>query len=194
MTLDEIKASLSLSGVAYADQDILSSLAATEQAIDDMCHRTFSKGEDANEERRFTPNTRKVVWVDDLEAITAVETDTSDDGSYATTLVEGTDFIVEPLNAVALSEPYWVLRAKLTPWVVRPAYVRVTGRFGWPTVPHPVAEAARILTIKLVKRKREAPFGIVTMGADAGVLMRLAQTDPDVTPLLRDYIKPTPVY
>ncbi len=186
-----MKATLQLTGTSHADQDVLDSLASASRAIEDCCHRSFWLGVDANEERIYTPDSKHLVLIDDLETLTSVETDTAGDGSYATTLILDTDFYLEPANAELLLEPYTQLRA-IGHWRRRRNHVRVTGRFGWPYVPAPIRDATRILATKLFKRKREAPFGIVTMGAEAGVLMRLTEYDPDVGPLIKKYVKPIP--
>jgi hypothetical protein len=65
-----------------------------------------------------------------------------------------------------------------------PRGVELTGRFGWPTVPAEVVEATTILASKLLRRAREAPFGIVSAGIEVGVAMRIARSDPDVGLLL----------
>lgn len=190
ITLEELKSVLRLHDVADFDQDLTDSILAAEAMIDDCCHRTFAVSEDANEVRYFTPNSRKRVWVDDLTQIVSVQTDTADDYTYATTLTVDEDYITLPKNADTISE----LRAHLTPWITREAYVKVTGTFGYPAVPSAIKEAARILAVKLFKRKREAPFGILTMGAEAGVLMRLTSSDPDVGPLISRYVRPLPPF
>jgi hypothetical protein len=52
-------------------------------------------------------------------------------------------------------------------------------------VPTEVQQACQIIAAKLLIRVREAPFGILTFGTDAGVAMRrLAEIDPDVSMLL----------
>jgi hypothetical protein len=69
-----------------------------------------------------------------------------------------------------------------------PRSVRVTGQFGWSEVPEAVKSATVILATKLVRRAREAPFGVVSIGLDGGA-MRIARTDPDVMFLLGEYIQ-----
>jgi hypothetical protein len=71
--------------------------------------------------------------------------------------------------------------------------VQITGQFGWTTVPDDVRAAASILAAKLLRRVREAPFGIVTVGIDEGAAMRIARTDPDVFTLLNDYSRRQPL-
>lgn len=191
VTLRDLKTTLELT-TAHADRDLQTSIAAASVTIEGCCRRRFWKDADANQVRRFTPLSPTFVWTFDIANLTSVKVDDADDGTYSTTLTEGTDFVLEPLNAAADAEPWTELVAKRRAWVVRSAYVQVTARFGWPEVPQPIVEATRILAVKLFKRKREAPFGVVTWGSETGALMRLAREDPDVGPLIRDYVRPQP--
>jgi hypothetical protein len=65
----------------------------------------------------------------------------------------------------------------------------VTGVFGWPTVPDGVVTATTILATRILRRQREAPFGIVTVGIEQGAVARIGRTDPDVQNALCDFIK-----
>jgi hypothetical protein len=109
-------------------------------------------------------------------------------GSYTETWTNGTDFVLEPFNAPADYRPYETLRVRqLAGAGCRRGYeksVQVTGQFGWSTLPEDIKAATTILAAKLLKRVREAPFGIVTVGIDQGAAMRIARTDPDVYALV----------
>lgn len=105
-----------------------------------------------------------------------------------------TDFHAEPLNAAA-DGVAWT-RLIIHPnssFVDFPAgerrSVRVVGRFGWPAVPPAVKQATSIYAARLMRRSREAPFGVVTAGIDEGAVMRLGRVDPDVAALLTPYTK-----
>jgi hypothetical protein len=67
---------------------------------------------------------------------------------------------------------------------LRPNSVRVTGRFGWDAVPPEIIEATGILATKLIRRSREAPFGILAVALETGTAIRLARTDPDIASLI----------
>jgi hypothetical protein len=71
--------------------------------------------------------------------------------------------------------------------------VKLTGQFGWTILPEAVKAATSILAAKLLRRVREAPFGIVTAGIDQGVAMRIARTDPDVYSLIAPYSRHAPL-
>jgi hypothetical protein len=69
-----------------------------------------------------------------------------------------------------------------------PSSVAVTGQFGWPAVPAQVIEATTILATRLLRRAREAPFGVVGLGID-GAAVRISRFDPDVGFLLDPLVK-----
>jgi hypothetical protein len=65
--------------------------------------------------------------------------------------------------------------------------VTITGLFGWSEdVPPNVTQATKILASRLLKRVREAPFGIAGAGMD-GMPVRVSKSDPDVNLLLNPY-------
>lgn len=103
--------------------------------------------------------------------------ETSTDGSTWTELAEGTDYEAYPDNALALGR---AIEAFVSPseW---PARVRITARWGWPTVPSAVVEATRIQARRLYARKN-TPEGV--MGASDWGLIRVPNLDPDVKALL----------
>ena len=114
------------------------------------------------------------------------------DGVYEESWMNGVDFVFEPLNAAADGRPWELVRCHPrgsyrfpTDY---PRAVKVTGRFGWPAVPPAIVEATTILASKLLRRAREAPFGIVSFGVDGGAA-RIARTDPDVAFLVRPFIR-----
>ena len=68
--------------------------------------------------------------------------------------------------------------------------MRVTGQFGWPSIPASISEATAIYASRLLKRAREAPFGIQSVGID-GIAARISRTDPDLMMLLSGYVRRT---
>ncbi len=195
-----LKATLSMSGETFADADVAVAVEAASRGIDDACGRRFYLDANASQIRYFTPISADVLAIDDLTTLTTLKTDTAGDGTFATTLVTNTDFTLAPLNAAADSQPYTMLMSRTTPGLITlPTYygrgsqdygrrsVQITGRFGWPTVPAPIVQATTILAGRLLKRAREAPFGVVALGLDAAG--RIARTDPDVLNLIGPYQK-----
>jgi hypothetical protein len=109
---------------------------------------------------------------------------------YQTLGVAGRDYSIEPLNATADGRPMTALRCYS--WWPTFSYARcllrgnikITGKWGWPEIPSQIPQATAILASKLLVRSRQAPFGIVTVGLEMGVAMRIAKNDPDVMALL----------
>jgi hypothetical protein len=192
ITAEDLKQSGELKGTTYADRDIARAIPAACRAIDDVCHRSF--GQDAQPVQRFyRATTREFCWIDDVATpaddatespLAVIDLDRAATGDYSEVWTEGEDYKLEPLNALADGKPYEMLRAIRTFFPAHAGAVRVTARFGWTEPPPQVIEAAVLLANKLIVRVRQAPFGIVTAGADVGVAMRIARSDPDVAMLL----------
>lgn len=187
ITLEQLKSSLELSGSSYADQDLMSAIPSASRAIEKYARRRFWKDADADQVRYYSPDSAWKQEIDDLVSLTSIETDAAGDGSFSDLWTLNTDFNLEPLNAAADGEPYTTIRVRPTGSLTLPTgYARslkVTGMFGWPDVPDQVVTATTIIAAKLVKRLREAPFGIVSTGID-GFAARIARNDPDVYNLI----------
>lgn len=190
----ELKAALSMSSETFADAEITLALTAASRGIDGAARRRFWKDADANQARVYTPTSAEWVAIDDLIALTSLKTDTDGDGTFENTWTLNTDFVLEPLNAAADSRP-WTSVSRHPRGNYRelpvdlPRSVQVSGQFGWSAVPEAVKEATMILASKLLRRVREAPFGVVTVGIDEPSAMRIARTDPDVRFLLADFTR-----
>jgi hypothetical protein len=190
--LEQVKKSLELEGTSFADADLRTAVLAASRAIDQACDRRFWLDADANQIRYYTADSPNVVLVDDVVTLTSVLVDQDGDGTWEETWVANTDYVAEPLNAAADSWPYTRLRvhpSRGAGWSPYPRGVKVTGKFGWAAVPAQITEATSILASKLLRRSREAPFGVVTVGIDAGAAMRIATMDPDVRFLISPYVK-----
>ncbi len=197
ITREQLKVTLEMSNQAYADEDIAAAITAASRGIDEACQRRFFADSDALQVRYYSPANWTTVMIDDLAVLTELATDQSGDGTFSTAWTRNTDFVLEPLNAPADGWPYTRIRthprrvtAGLPAWW--PRSVRVTGQFGWAAVPGAITEATTILASQLLKRAREAPFGIVAFG-DAGATARLATTDPSVRFLVAPYMREKPL-
>jgi hypothetical protein len=187
--VDDLKDSLAASGTTFLDNDITQSIAAASEMVDDICFRSFGLTEsDAGETRYFRTNDRGLLVIDDLVELVSVAADYDADGDYEETLTVNTHFTLGPVNAAAFGRPYeWMEARRGTRFPVSGGYVKVVGRFGWDTTPERVVKATRIIAVRLLKRDREAPFGILGAGTDgAAAIMR---TDPEIGPLLRRLIR-----
>jgi hypothetical protein len=124
-----------------------------------------------------------VLLVDDLgsEAGLTVETGTSGNWSAVT------GYETVPDNALADGRPITALLRVGGSWGSASGRVRVTGQFGWPTVPDDIEMATLLQASRLYKRK-DSPEG-VTGSAEWGVV-RLSRRDPDVWNLIEQYVLP----
>lgn len=197
ITAAEMKATLSISGQTFADDDITAAISAASRAIDRTTGRRYFT---VVETRYYTPDPRDMVLdIDDLEttgSTAVVAVDVGGSGSFST-WTANTHFTYEPINAPLDSEPYTqiVLRSQGgASWPLYRNTVRISnGSFGWPAVPPEITEATGLLANRLLKRSREAQLGIVTAGIESGVAMHIARRDPDVYNLLRPFDRTRPL-
>lgn len=188
LTLMELKNSSELVGSAFADYDIQKAIAAASRGIDEYTGRFFFTSVGT---RYYTALDPYYVDIDDLVTGGVVSTDQDGDGTFETAWTQNTDYVLSPFNAVADGRPYEEVKKHPLGSYRFPCFPRsvsVAGTFGWSAVPDPIVEATTIIATKLVKRKREAPFGIVGVGID-NFAVRIARTDPDVSFLLDPYVR-----
>lgn len=177
----EFKASVSIPDTT-TDADVDMALEAASRAIEKVTQRRFwLDAEDVT--RSYTANTSRLVMVDDVASITEV----TSDGTVVT------DYTAEPLNSDLDQEPFLWLASDDGAFSVKRGAVKVTGRFGWPVIPGQVPEFVTIAASKLLKRAREAPWGVVTAGGIEGHAIRLARQDPDLQFLLGPLMRNHPV-
>ena len=190
LELEEFKETLSLDGTTFADGDARKALSAASRAIDNVCGRRFYPDTDANQVRLYTPRSG-FVRIDDLVTLTTFKTDDGGDGTYENTWAS-TDYVLHPINGPADGVPYTKINRHPSGTYSFPTFypnsVQVTGKFGWAAAPAPIVDATQILASRLVKRRREAPFGIAGVGLD-GTAVRIAATDPDVQELVAPYVR-----
>lgn len=193
VTPEELKDALSLTGQSYATIDINRAVAAASRAIDNATNRFFYS---ATQTHYYSPDWRDTALdTIDITTLTSFAVDDTGDSSFGTTWLAGTDFDLEPYNAALINRPYECVRLRWQAGRRWPNYrrsVKVIGTFGWPAVPDPVNQYAVILASKLLKRSREAPFGVLAYALDTPLAVRIARTDPDFNLLLGDYVKSSP--
>jgi hypothetical protein len=183
ITSDDVKATLILDGTTFADPDVDRAVDAANAVVDQLFGRTFAPdGSPTDRYYNIRRSSRQVIEIHDLTRTTAitVKYDSAQDGTFATTLVENTDYQLEPLNAEADGRPFEQIRSRKGLFYPGSRVLKVSGTFGWPgSAPPQIVAFAEVIAVKMVARIREAPFGVVTAGADMGVAMRLAKMDPD---------------
>lgn len=186
-TLAQIKAALRITDTV--DDSLLEmAVESASRAIDGFAGRYFYSSGTAT--RLYVADDSLQVHIDDLAgtAIT-VETDPMLDGTWANTWAT-TDYQLEPLNGVVdgLPTSYTRLRATgnyLFPLFAGQALVRVTGVFGWATVPNAVTQACIIQGSRIFKRL-DSPLGVAGFG-DLGAIQITRELDPDVAQLVEPY-------
>lgn len=176
VTLEEIRSRLG--GQVSADQSgaLETAITSASRAIDVYCGQQFYDSGSVSA-RTFTPDHRYRLKTDPFSTVTGliVKTDTADDASFATTWVAA-DYEVDYFGGdfgQTIGAPFDTIRAiRSNTWPtanLRVRSVQVTARWGWGAVPQLIAEAARMLSVDLWKRK-DTPFGIATGTVDFGGL------------------------
>lgn len=187
VTATQVKTRLKISVATY-DTEIDLAIGSASREIDDWCGRRFDQTA-AGVVRTFAPRDLTLLAVTDVVSVTAVKTDTGT-RTFATTLTSS-QYKLLPVDAAyaADARPYTSIRAIGTTWPF-PTWpgehddtVQVTGTWGWPAVPRPVAMACLILASETLKLS-DAPFGVVGMGEFGAIRVR---DNPKVKALLGPY-------
>ncbi len=186
-TLAEVKAALRLTD--NVDDTLLeNAIESASRRIDGYTGRFFYKMNQTaitmypyNEYMLFFP-------ADVSSTSITIKIDSTADGTYATTLVQVVDYILEPTDAVLQSRPY--LNARMVggatfPLFVTPSFptVQVTAAWGWNAIPDDVNQACVLLAMRQFARLNAA-LGVVGF-ADMAITVRAI--DPDVRDLLSPY-------
>jgi hypothetical protein len=184
-TLIDVKNALRITD-ALDDQLIETAIESASRMIDGYSARTFSNAGSAV--RDFAATDDLTVIIDDAITITQVESTDEVGGSY--TVWKPTDYQLEPLNSRSdgLYMPYTGLRAVndyAFPVVDQQALVRVTGVWGWPSIPVAIKQATIIQASRLFKRL-DSPLGVAGFG-DMGAIRVGRYLDPDVEQLVMPY-------
>jgi hypothetical protein len=190
VTGDEVAEFLRMDGGAASEGDDHLTIAASAASrwVHSYTRRDFNLGTTATA-RYYDVLHDGTVLTDDIgHATILVATDSSHDGTFATSWAS-TDFQAIPLDALTAGEPVTSLAAVgdyTFPRVSRrTGLVRVTARWGWPSVPSDVRLATLIQAAKLFKR-RESAEGVLG-GGDFGLVRVGSRVDPDVAALLDPY-------
>lgn len=218
MTATVLKDTLNVAGTTYLDANIASALEAASRAVDLACDkrrlRRFWK-DGSPTTRRYTPVDPYTLAIHDAvdDDSFALATDEDADGTFETVWTRGRDYELFPLNATAEERAVTHIQINrattariwrsgridsplptglVAAHAVRIGYIQVTAHFGWPSVPPSVSEATGMLATRLLKRKREAPFGVVGFGMDQAAAVHIARTDPDVAGLLEPFMRRSP--
>lgn len=191
----QVKASLRITD-SIDNTLIETALSSASRMIDSYCSRVFYNM--GTQSRFFAASDPYFCPIDDCISVTQVATAVTSNGNYDTIWTAPTagqnngDYQVEPLNAAyptdGIISPITGIRALwryLFPTIGGNALVKVTGTWGWDTVPDPVIQACIIQSARIYKRN-DSPTGVMGFG-DMGLIRVGTQLDPDVKVLLDGY-------
>jgi hypothetical protein len=187
-TLAQLKDALKISDTA-SDDALNRVLVSASRQIEQHTGRKFWLDDSATV-RTYRPARRVVstgdgqlVLVDDIGDTTGLVVETGSTGSWTAV----TDYETDPDNALARGEPVTGL-LRLAWWFGGYGLrLRVTARWGWPTVPAEVTEATIIQAARLYRRK-DSPEGV--LGSAEWGAVHVSRIDPDVQALLKDLRSP----
>jgi hypothetical protein len=167
---------------ANSDARIEAAINSASRQIDDYTGRRFWQDSTVQTREFYADDYRELVSsVDQVLDISTtsgliVKLDTNDNGGFATTLTQGTHFVLLPTNAGDDSEPFTGIRMVDSIYNF-PRYtsgrpgVQVTAKFGWAAVPDPVAQACLIQSVLLFKAT-DAAMGGLSFGDGAFMRVR----------------------
>lgn len=188
-SLNEVKAALHITD-SVDDALIEMATEAASRLIDGYANRSFYSTGTAT--RYYAAQDDFLVEIDDL-AGTAITLQTANnaDGVYDVTWATD-DYQLEPLNGFAdgMAWPYTRIRAigdYLWPMSGGEALIKITGVWGWPSVPIAIKQACIIQASRIFKRL-DSPLGVAGFG-DMGALRVSRYLDPDVEQLAMPYRK-----
>lgn len=186
-TLTEVKAALRLSD-SIDDTLLENAIEGASRRIDGYCGRWFYKTA-ATAVPLFAHDPYRLL-TNDIATTTGlvVKIDASGTGTYDTTLVLGTDYLVEPTDWQLQGRPIRTITmcgGQTFPMFYLPSEtgVQITAQWGWNAVPHDVREACVLLSMRQFARYNAA-LGVLAF-ADMAIAVRAV--DPDVRDLLQPY-------
>lgn len=186
-SLADVKAALRIQDT-LDDALLENSINSASRMIDQYCNRYFYSGS-AGEVRYYQANDGFICWIDDAQAITEIKTSSTDPLIFDTTWEAGDYQLLNPnQRANGAYSPYTAITATdnyLFPVWAEMALVKVTGTYGWATVPEPIKFACIIQASRLFKRL-ESPLGVAGV-SDIGIMRVGANIDGDVAQLINPY-------
>lgn len=193
-TLAQVKSALRITDT-IDDSLIELAIEAASRDIDAYCGRVFY--DMGSGSRYYAATDPYFCPIDDCQSITQVATAVTSNGNYDTVWANPTagqnngDYQAEPINASAPTDgiisPITGVRALwryLFPTIGGNALVKITGTWGWASVPTAIKQACVIQAARIFKRN-DSPLGVAGFG-DMGA-MRVSRVDPDVARLLDPY-------
>ena len=186
-TLADVKAALRITDTVD-DALLEQSINAASRMIDQYCNRYFYSG-NAGEVRYYTPVDSYYTWIDDCQTITQLATSSTLLNLYDVTW-DSSDYETVPKNNLENGGYYPITKIRAVGHYLFPifgdnALVKVTGTFGWPSVPEPIKFATIIQASRLFKRL-ESPLGVAGV-SDIGIIRVGSSLDGDVAQLCNPF-------
>jgi hypothetical protein len=188
-TLAEFKSSIGITD-STDDTPLQSCLDAADQLINNYVDTKVGFGQTASQTRYYTADRFDFVLTDPIVSVSQLATDINGDGTYSQVWTSN-DYILAPRNAALDSRPYTEIDTSPFSnadynFPVGYLEVKVTGVFGWPSVPAAVKQAA-LIQAGAIWASRTAPFGAVGSESLGGVLRMSAALHPEARALLEAY-------
>jgi hypothetical protein len=186
-TLADVKAALRITD--NVDDSLLeNSVNSASRMIDQYCNRYFYST-NAGEVRYYKANDGFTCWIDDAQTISEIKTSSTDPVIYDTTW-SADDYQLLPNNRLANGGYYPITSIIATDNLLFPvwadiALVKVTGQFGWSSVPDSIKFACIIQASRLFKRL-ESPLGVAGV-SDIGIMRVGSSIDGDVAQLINPF-------
>lgn len=186
-TLAEIKSALRITD-STDDTLLENAIEAASRRIDGYCGRFFYQTASTAVPMYPYDEYLLIFGRDVANTSVTIKIDSAGDGTYATTLTQGTDYVLQPRNVPIYSRPYESARmvgGQTFPLFTLPSFetVQVTAVWGWSSVPDDINQACILLAMRQFARLNAA-LGVVGF-ADMAITVRAV--DPDVRDLLAPY-------
>lgn len=193
-TIDELKASDRLNiNDANSDAVLSGIVSAVSRGIDRECSRFFYQTE--TQTRYFTAREYFSVFIGDTVSIASMYTDSqSGDRSYPY-LWSASYYDLWPFDAAQVAEPEPYRFVEVTPLSIYrfpvgiPKGIKITGVFGWASVPAAINQACLLWSERWFKRYK-TPLGVSAMTAIGEMSVKAPPPDPDVLDLIQNYRMP----
>jgi hypothetical protein len=186
-TLAEVKSALRISD-SVDDTLLEMAVESASRLIDGYANRVFYSIGTAT--RYYVAQDDYSVEIDDISSSSVtLQSANNADGIFNNTWTIN-DYQLEPLNGVSdgQSWPYTSIRAigqYLFPISGGEALIKLTGVYGWSSVPIAIKQACIIQASRIFKRL-DSPLGVAGFG-DLGAIRVSSQLDPDVAQLVSVY-------
>jgi hypothetical protein len=188
-TLAELKASLGITD-STDDAALQSCLDAADQLINNYVDTKVGFGVTSSQTRYYTAERYDFVLTDPIVTVTALATDIDGTGNYTQTW-SANDYVLAPRNAALNSRPYTEIDTSpfsnaVLNFPTGYLEVKVTGTFGWPSVPAAVKQSS-LIQAGAIFASRTAPFGAIGGEQLGGVIRMSAALHPEARALLDAY-------